>query len=784
MKILLSWLREYVETDLDPVVIADHLTRLGLTVESIDEVGRPVEGVVVARVLRTERHAEAERVQRVYVDAGDGTERHVWCGAFNMSAGDLVPLATIGTTMPDGRRIERRGILGIDSEGMLCSAVELGVGDDAGGILILPERSPLGASYHESLGIESDVVFDLDLTRNRPDAWGYLGVARDLAAALGVELKLPAVVPIPSAPERSIPVEIISGDRCGRFTATALSGVRVAPSAEWMARRLSAAGMRPINNVVDVSNYVMLELNQPNHAYDLERLGGGGFNIRTASPGEEIVTLDAERRVLDGDDLLICDALDAPIGIAGIMGGFDSEITEATTTVALEMAWFEPLGIMTSVTRLGLRSEASARNERGIDPFGIDFARDRFMTLLAETCPDLVWHRPATDTRAESLPAEMRSTVVRISQVNRLLGTSLASQEVCDLLEPIGFSAVVVDDGRLSVTLPSWRPDCVDEIDVVEEVARHYGYDQIGRAVPRPATSGGLTSSQQRRRVVRDVLIGLGISEAMPNPFLAPDTAVRAGLDAAAVRITNPLVSEESVLRNSLRPGLLGAVAYNASHRRFGVRLFEIGRVYPPADAELPAEYEALGVVLAGQEATAAVEVWREIAVALGVGARIDQSRVPGGLHPTRSASLVAGRDVVGALGEVDPEVAAAFGIDERVAIVELDLGSLLAAEVRDAVMKPVGRAPSSDLDLAFELDDEVPAERLDKAIRQGAGALLADLELFDVYRGEAVGETARSLAYRLRLQAGDQTLTDRDIAEVRERCVAAAEKLGAVLRG
>lgn len=784
MKILLSWLREYVETDLDAASIADRLTHLGLTVESIEHIGRPVEGVVAARVLRTERHPDAERVQRVYVDTGDGTERHIWCGAFNMSVGDLVPLATIGTTMPDGRQIERRGILGIESEGMLCSAAELAVGDDAGGILILPDDAQLGAGYQISLGIEPDVVFNLDLTRNRPDAWGYLGVARDLAASLGIELRRPDVVPVNVGEPRSVPVEIIAGDRCGRFTATVLSGVRVVPSAAWMSRRLLAAGMRPINNVVDVSNYVMLELNQPNHAYDLDALGGGGFRIRTASSDESMVTLDGEHRMLCDEDLLICDALDTPIGIAGIMGGLDSEITETTATVALEMAWFEPLGVMSSVTRLGLRSEASARNERGIDPFGIEFARDRFMTLLAETCPDLSWHPPSTDTRAEVLPDEVRSTTIRISQVNRILGTSLNRRDVSGVLDPIGFITESGDDDRCTVALPSWRPDCSEEIDVVEEVARHHGYERIGLVVPRPASAGGLSRTQRRRRLVREVLIGLGISEAMPSPFLAPDTAARAGLDADAVRITNPLVAEESVLRNSLRPGLLGAVAYNASHRRPGVQLFEIGHVYPPADAELPGEYEALAVMLAGHGAPRAVEVWREIAGALGVGARIDQSRVPTGLHPSRSASLIAGRDLIGAVGEIDPDVASAFGVTERVAVLELDLGQLLASDGRVVAMKPVSRAPSSDLDLAFELADDVPAERLDKAIRQGAGALLANLELFDVYRGEGIDPEARSLAYRLRLQAADRTLTDRDIAEVRERCVTAATKLGATLRG
>ncbi|MET0580298.1 MAG: hypothetical protein ABW122_16690, partial [Ilumatobacteraceae bacterium] len=327
------------------------------------------------------------------------------------------------------------------------------------------------------------------------------------------------------------------------------------------------------------------------------------------------------------------------------------------------------------------------------------------------------------------------------------------------------------------------RGDSSDEIDVIEEVARLYGYDRVGKALPTSTLHGRLSVAQQRRRRLRDVLLGLGISEAMPNPFLAADTLARAGLDGDALRITNPLVAEESVLRTSLRPGLLRAVAYNESHRRSGVALFEIGHVYPPGPGELPDEYEALGVVLAGKEAPAAVAAWREIATAMGIGARIDQSRVPPGLHPTRSATLSAGRDIIGAVGEVAPDVLDAFGIEERVAVVELDLRAVLDHEPRPAQWKPTSRHPSSDLDLSFVLPEDVPAEKLDKAIRQGAGALLVDLQLFDVYRGVGMANGTRSLAYRLRLQAPDRNLTDADITEVRQKVVKTTNKLGAELR-
>ena len=787
MKILLSWLNDFGDfgdpTDADDVArVCDALTSLGLEVDSVDPVGDTVDGVVTARIVRLESHPDAAKVQRVWVDAGDGEERHVWCGADNISADDVVPLATLGTTMPNGMTIERRGILGIDSEGMLCSAQELGLGEDHSGIRLLPSDTPLGIPYGTALGITPDVLIDVDVLRNRPDCWGYVGIARDLAARMGVEFRPPEPTLDVTGDERRAPVELVDADRCPRFTSTVISGVEVGPSADWMAARLTAVGMRPINNVVDVSNHVMLEMNQPNHAYDLDTLGGGGFRVRLARDGEHLTTLDGEDRTFCNDDLLICDADDVPIGLGGIMGGLDSEISDDTTTVALEMAWFDLVPIGRTVTRTGLRSEASQRFERGVDPYGIPTAVARFVELLGETCPDLVVHAGAVDERAGSLPAEERSVDVRISQVNRILGTDLSADDLAPLLDPIGFTVSGEGDTR-SVTLPTWRLDATAEIDVVEEVARHHGYDRLGSSVPRPLQPGGLSVRQQRRRQVREVLLGLGISEAMPNPFLAPDTLAKAGLAAEAITITNPLVTEESVLRTSLRPGLLRAIAFNESHRRTGVAFFEIGHVYPPGTGELPDEFESLTVVLAGREAPAAMAVWRELTSSLGGGARIDQGRVPPGLHATRSATLQAGKDPMGAVGEIAPDVLEAFGVSERVAVLEIDLDQFLAREPKPPQWKAISRHPSSDLDLAFALPDTIPAEKLDKAIRQGAGNLLVDLDLFDSFRGGSVGDGARSLAFRLRLQAPDRNLTDADVVEVRRGVEAAATKLGATLR-
>ena len=782
MRIVHSMLKDLVAIGDDFDAIADIITNVGLAVEDIHHVGGTVAGVITAKVLRTERHPDAAKVHRVWVDAGDGVERHVWCGAFNMQPGDIIPLATPGTVMPDGRAIEPKPILGISSDGMLCSARELDMGDDHSGILILPVDTPLGVPYGEALGLEKEVVYDIDVLRNRPDAYGHLGVARDVAAKFGISVTPAPVLPAAQAPVRSATVELVDGDRCPRFTSIVLSGVKVGPSPDWIARRLTASGMRPINNVVDVSNYVMLETNQPNHAYDFDTLGGGGFRVRLARDGETMITLDDSERTLTADDLLICDATDRPIGIAAIMGGQNTEISDTTTAIALETAWFEPAAIMRSVVRMGLRTEASARFERGMDTHGIERSTARFVELLRLTCPDLVVNEGAVDARAPQLPVPPVLRV-RSARVGALLGTPFSAEQIRTLIEPIGFVCTTVGDD-LDVLVPTWRPDCTGEVDIIEEVARLHGYDLLGKTVPKSTVPGGLSGVQQRRRRLRDVLLGLGLTEAMPHPFLTAGELEKAGLPAESVRLVNPLVVGDDMLRTSLRPGLLKAIAFNESHRRSGVALFEIGHVYPPSTDVLPAEYEALGIVIAGADAPAAVAVWRELAAAMGWGARLDQSNVPAGLHPARSATLSLGKDTIGAVGEVHPDAAEAFDVTERLAVLELNLSVLLANEPKPAAWKPTSRFPSSDLDLAFVLPDSVTAEKLDKAIRQATGNLLVDLTLFDVYRGTGLPEGTRSLAYRLRLQSLERTLTDDDVAAVRAKVEAATKKMGAVLRG
>ena len=549
MKVLLSWLKEFAPIEGEPDLIGEQLSELGLTVEDMTRTGEHLEGVVVAKVLDLRPHPDADRIQIVEVDSGDGQPLQICCGAFNMSPGDFVPLATIGTIMSNGMEISRRKLRGEWSNGMLCSGAEIDLGDDHDGILILGNESEQGTALADSLGIESDVLYDLEVNPNRPDAMSVAGVARDLAAYQ----KIPFSIPVPKVSEKGkdvseiLKTEIISPDLCGRFVARVIDGISIQDSPQWLKNRITALGMRPVNNIVDISNYVMLELGQPSHTFDLACVANSEFRVRWATEGEEIVTLDGVARNLTAHDGVVTDGSDSPIGIAGVMGGVSTEISEGTSTVALEMAWWDPSAIAKTSRRLGLRSEASARFERGTDPEVIETAMLRFCELLG---PEALMSPGIIDEKGD-LPAREKIKV-RISRVNSILGTDLDQDDILQILEPIGFEAESVDQD-IDVVLPSFRPDTSSEIDVIEEIARIYGYENIVKTVPKSKTFGSLTRKQNDRRLIRTTMMGLGLDEAMPVPFLAPGELENAGLESDGIKVANPLVAEESVMRSSLR---------------------------------------------------------------------------------------------------------------------------------------------------------------------------------------------------------------------------------------
>ncbi|HIM85003.1 MAG TPA: phenylalanine--tRNA ligase subunit beta [Acidimicrobiia bacterium] len=775
MKVLLSWLREFAPIEGDPADLGDQLSGLGLAVESIKPIGEGLGGIVVARVLGLRPHPDADRIQIVDVDAGDGEALQVCCGAFNMSVGDLVPLATLGCVMPDGMEITRRRMRGEWSNGMLCSPVEIGLGDDGEGILVLDGDHAPGLPLAEALEMGADVLFDIEVNPNRPDAMSVAGVARDLAARQGAPFSLPepAVAETGLDATDRLSVEILDPDLCGRFAVRVLDGVGIQASPRWLANRLTALGMRPINSVVDVSNYVMLELGQPSHTYDLAKLAGAGFRVRRAVDGETIETLDGVTRTLTSADGVVADSDNMVVGIAGVMGGASTEIGGDTTSVALEMAWWDPASIAASARRLGLRSEASARFEKGADPEVADLAMRRFAELLADTGATLA--PGMVDARGNT--PERETILVRTGRVNGILGTDLTRDRIGELLGPIEFTAVPNGDDH-DVDIPSFRPDSTTEIDVIEEVARMHGYTRIARTRPRSMLTGALSRRQVDRRTVRTAMIGLGLDEVMPVPFLAPGDLERAGLDADGITVTNPLVAEESVMRSSLRPGILKTLAYNASHRLAGLGLFEVGHVYrhPEASQPLPDEREYLAVALAGRDAGDVVGVWSALADALAARDYALVADVVAGLHPTRTARIEVGGVPVGHVGEVDPGVLDAFDVPERVGWLEVDLDTLLGVPHGDTPYQQVSRYPSSDIDLAFEVDDAVPASAVERCLREAAGDLLARLSLFDVFRGAPVGDGSRSLAFTLRFQAVDRTLTDAEMVDVRRRCIDAVE--------
>ena len=788
MKVLLSWLQEFAPFPSDdPVALGDVMSDLGMAVESIERIGEGLDGIVTAKVLELRKHPDADKIQLVDVDLGDGVALQICCGATNLTVGDVVPLATLGTTMPDGMEIARRKMRGEWSNGMLCSGRELALGEDHSGIYILDPALALGSPIVEVLGITPDVLFDLEINPNRPDAMSVAGVARDLAARLG----LPFAIPVPTVEEVAgdaasmTSVDIIDTDLCGLFHVRVLEGINVEPSPRWIADRLTALGMRPINNVVDASNYVMLELGQPNHTYDLAKVASGALRVRWARDGETITTLDGiERTLTGGRDGVITDSTDTAIGIAGVMGGASTEISETTTAVLLECAWWQPMAIARSSKFMGLRSEASARFERGVDPEIADLAARRLAELLAPSGARLVQGSVTADGDLPVTPAVR----VRTQRVNQLLGTDISTEQIVSLLTPIGFVCESTSEASvLSVTVPTFRPDTTTETDVIEEIARHFGYSRIVGRAPTSAHTGSLTPIQRDRRIIRQILVGLGIHEAMPLPFLAPGDLARCGLPPEAVTVTNPLAAEESILRTSLRPGLLRAIAYNESHRIDSAALFEIGKAFgvPSAGTTLPDEREHLAVALAGSDAYAVAKVWAVLSETLGLSdVTIDQSAPPAGLHPGRSGVLISGGVLIGEIGEIDPGVLDALGIRERVAWLQLDLGSALAAPHGEHRYHHISRYPSSDLDLAFEVSDSVAASTIATVIREAAGPLLVDLSLFDVFRGHPVPESHRSLAYRLRLQAPDRTLTEEDLSGIQRTVVDGAASAGAILRG
>ena len=830
MRVPFGWLRSLCDPGLGAAEVADALTMAGVKLERLHRtgVGDPT-AFVVGRVLGAERHPNASRLSVCRVDDGSGEARTIVCGAPNVSGGQTVAVARPGAVMPDGTALGEAELRGVVSSGMILAEDELGIGDDHSGVLVLENGYPPGAPLAEALPI-ADEVIEIEVTPNRADVMGVYGVAREVHAVTGAPLAEDptAVDATPRGDDRAedhARIEIADADVCLRFTARVFEDVRLGPSPAWLKQRLTAAGQRPISNVVDITNYVMLTTGQPLHAFDLDRVRGSEIVVRWAREGETMTTLDGVERRFSPDVALVCDA-EGPSGIAGVMGGQVSEVAPETGRVLMEAATWVGPNVMRTSRDLGLRTEASARFEKGLHPELALAAQRLAARLMVELCGARLV--PGT-LDAYPRPVAPRRVRLRLGRIESVLGTPVPADEVEAILGRLGFeSEAGKKDGDLTATVPPFRAADVErEADLIEEVARVHGLERLPATLPARRAVGGLAPAQRLRRRLEDALRDRGLSEVAAYSFTSAAALARLRLDAAqALRIRNPLSEEGGVLRPLLLPGLLDAARHNAAHGRPGLALFESAHVYAPARAGAPGTREADGAApgvravpsgggegsprgaraaherhhLAGLLTEAAPATWRSPARAAdfyaaralvealmsvaGIGWRAEPT-TRAFLHPGRAATVVAAQgSELGWIGELHPLVARAWEAPAAAAF-ELDADAL--AELVDAApqarYRDLTSFPAVVQDVAVSVDEGVPAAEIEAAVRAGAGDLLSAVRVFDVYHGEQVGEGRKSLALRLEFRARDRTLTDVEVAERRADIERSLTAVGGSLR-
>ncbi len=796
MRVSLRWLSDFIDlpTD-DPDDLRAAFASLGHEVEGVERWLADWSGVVIARVEEVLPHPNADKVRFCRVQAG-GDLIEVVCGAWNFEAGALVPFAMPGAVLAGGFEIGTRTIRGVVSNGMICSERELGLGDEHGGILVLEPDAPIGADFAEQVELP-DVIFDLALTPNRPDAMSMLGIARDLSAFFGVPYRFPTLnlASVPGQP--SVSVEIEDTEGCGRFTLRQIDGVSLAPSPLWMKRRLRAAGVRPVSNVVDVTNYVMVELGHPLHAFDADKISGSRLLVRRATDGERITTLDDVERKLVPDDLVICDD-QGPTSLAGTMGGAGSEVDETSTSILLEAASWDPPTIMRMSRRHALRSEASARFERGVDPNLPLEASARAAGLMLAIAGGTL-RKDAVDEH----PVVVGPIVIELSraEVARTLGSGFSTADIGGYLESIGMG--VEGEEPLTVTVPTYRPDITRPIDLVEEIARLRSMDWFAETLPT-GPAGGLSIEQRRERQARESLLGAGLTQAVNLSFMGGDD-----LDAFAypadhearlvVKVRNPLHQEEATLRTSLLPGLLRSLRYNLSHGLAGAALFETGRVFFDRASgnypSVPDQPVRLGFAIAGPLGAGGMDagprdtdfytasaVARVVLSRLSLAGEFRPASEPG-FHPGRCAQVIIGGVPIGFVGEIHPKTADAYELPGPIAAGEFELAALAASQGPRQAQGP-STYPRSEFDLAFLVASEVAAADLVDATVAASGGLVESATVFDEFSGPPIDDGFKSIAIRYVLRAADRTLTNEEVAPVRRNMSAAATALGAELRG
>jgi phenylalanyl-tRNA synthetase beta chain len=801
MRVPVEWLLQYADPGLPVSALDERLTMTGTKVEAVHHHGvDALESFVIGRVLAAERHPDADRLTVCEVDVGDGGPQQIVCGAPNVAAGQTVAVARPGAVMPDGTKLGVAKLRGVESNGMILAEDELGIGTEHAGIMVLDDGLTPGTPLNGILPIATEVL-ELEVTPNRPDCLGIYGVAREVHAATGAPLQPPPWAEDPGTPGpiEGVEITVEEPELCPRFTARLFEDVRIGPSPAWLKARLMAAGQRPINNVVDITNYAMLLVGSPLHAFDLDRVAGQRLVVRRAQDQEQVTTLDGQVRILDAEMLVIDDA-DGPTSIAGVMGGERSEVHEDTTRVLMEVANWNGANIHRTSQMLGLRSEASARFEKGLAPEQAMEAQIVATHLMLElTGARLV---PGTiDIGGDGPPPQ----VIRLRErrVAELLGRPIPRPRQAEILEALQFGVEEADDG-LDVSVPAFRRnDVYREADLVEEVARIDGLEELPATLPaRRGSAGRLTTQQRLRRRATDALVGRGMYEIVGWTFTEPGIADRLRLDADDPRrdfvvVQNPMSEDHSVLRTTLAGSLLDAARYNAARGMPDLSLFEAGTVYRATSDKLPHEHRALGGIIAGRlhsqswgtseppqaDFFAAKSLLGTMLDAVRVHWEVAPATEPF-LHPGRTARVSAGGEEVGWIGELHPLVARQWDLEHGAALFEIDLDRALGHA--DAVPQYVDLTsfPALRLDLSVTLPEDVPAATVLHTVREAGGALLQDVRVFDVYHGAQVGEGRKSLALALAFRAPDRTLTDEDVAPLRDRIVAALrDGLGGELR-
>ncbi len=796
MKISIKWLQDYIDIKLPPKELAERITMSGTEVGGVDVIGGSWDGVMVGEVVALQPHPNADRLKLATVDLG-GERTTVVCGAPNIKVGDRVPFARVGAQLVDGHtgksfRLQPAKIRGVVSEGMVCSEKELGISDEHLGIMVLQPDAPLGAPLADYLG---DVILDLDVTPNRPDCLSVIGVAREIAALTGQRVRLPDINYQESAPgvDEAISVEVIDTDLCGRYCASLITGIKVAPSPRWMQRRLLACGMRPINNIVDITNYVMLEYGQPLHAFDYEAIGGGKIKVRRSRTGETIITLDGTRRVLNEDMLVIADE-EFPIAVAGVMGGAGSEVGGITTSILLEAASFDPASIRRTSIELDLRSEASIRFERGISPELTIPALRHATRLMVE----LGGGRAASGI-VDVYPGRREREPICLStaEVKRLLGMEFDIESMVRVLTSLGFECQVNSPDELCATAPHWRTDVNLPADLVEEIARITGYDHLpttmlSAPIPRQQSEPILALEER----VRDILVGCGLQEVISYSLIGKEMLERAFPSRLPVslRIANPLSRNQEYLRASLRPGLLTILASNQKHEENDIGLFEVGKIYLPRENDLPDEQGMLTAVSSGSRGESS---WLGSSEGIGffdakgvvgillerLGVEVDfQADERDGLYPGRTARISIHSEEVGIIGQLHPAVVESFDICGDIYLFEINLSRLLPFII-SRKYQPLPRFPGVVRDVAVVVEEELSSRRIENIIQ--ANPLVTQVTLFDVYSGEQVPPGKKSLAFRILYQSPTRTLTDEDVDRAQKGILdKLRHALGATLRG